>query len=159
MTRFKENLIVSILIALAIALPLGIFADLAPLSAQTTQVHNNPDCQFFFSASIAGTTSLPAGNGFDNRQQGCTVWSVSYTNSGFSPVSIILQSQGADMSGFGSGFPVQQTIINGSNPQTNTIGGFLELIGINGFVRVQIAATGTGVVKGAVFGWRIPNAQ
>ena len=131
-------------------------------SAQT-QVLNTPDCQFSFTnVTVAGTTNLPSGNGFDNRQQGCNTWSLVYSNYNFSPVSVTLQSaanNAGSAATFGTGFPVQQTIVTGSNPASNTTGGFLWIVGQNAFVRVHIVTTGTGIVTGAAFGWRIPNAQ
>lgn len=128
---------------------------------QAQQVHPNPDCQFFFSFTAAGSSPTSA---FDNRQQGCNTWSAVYANStsGFSGLSLTLQSA-ADNAGvpatFGAGFPVQQSIIAGANPQTNTTGGYLWIVGTNAFVRVSLSGlTGSGTVQGSVFGWRIPNA-
>jgi hypothetical protein len=132
-------------------------------SAQpTSQVHPNPDCQFYFTLTAA-STQLPSGNGFDNRTQGCTTWSVVYFNSGFSGVSVLLQSapnNAGSAGAWGTGFAVQQNVLTGSNPATNTTGGYLWISGQGAFVRVQLtSATGTGVVTGAAFGWRIPSAQ
>src|SRR3984957_1319883 len=61
------------------------------LHSQPQQVHPNPDCQFFFTLTAANQF-LPAGNGFDNRQQGCTSWNFNYINSGFSGLTVTLQS-------------------------------------------------------------------
>jgi hypothetical protein len=126
-----------------------------------TQVQNLPDCLFPFNLTAVG--QLPAGNGFDNRKQGCTVWSVVYFSSGFSAVSVTFQSA-ADNNGaagsWGTGFPVQQTVLAGSNPASSTTGGFLWIEGTNAFVRMQLSSkTGTGNIQGAAFGWAIPNAQ
>src|ERR1700689_5639001 len=124
------------------------------------QVHPNPDCQFFFTLTAAG--SLPAGNGFDNRQQGCTSWNFSYVNSGFSGLTITVQSaanKAGNAGSWGTGFAVQQTTVSGSNAATNTTGGFWWVQGTNAFVRVTLSGvTGSGVVTGSVYGWRIPNA-
>ena len=126
-----------------------------------TQVQGTPDCQFFFTFTATG--QLPAGNGFDQRQQGCNTWSIVYFNSGFSAVSLTFQSAPNSNGSAGSwttGFPVQQTVVAGSNPQTSIAGGFLWIVGQNAFTRVQLTSkTGSGVVQGAAFGWRLPNAQ
>jgi hypothetical protein len=155
----------------AIALAVFVFASIDGLHGLIhkhdphgqTQVLNTPDCQFSFTnVTTAGTTNLPAGNGFDNRQQGCNTWSLVYSNYNFSPVSVTLQSaanNAGSASTFGTGFPVQQTVVTGSNPATNTTGGFVWIVGQNAFVRAHIVTTGTGIVTGAAFGWRIPNAQ
>ena len=132
-----------------------------PLAAQPQQVHPNPDCQFFFTLTAANQFQ-PTGSGFDNRQQGCTTWSMSYVNSGFSGLTVTLQSA-ANNNGvagtFGAGFPIQEATISGSNAATNTTGGFWWVQGTNAWVNVQLSGTtGSGTVQGAVFGWRIPNA-
>jgi hypothetical protein len=125
------------------------------------QVHPNPDCQFFFTLTAANQF-LPAGSGFDNRQQGCTSWNFSYVNSGFTGLTVTLQSAANNNGVAGSwsaGFGVQQTTVSGSNAATSTTGGFWWAQGTNAFVRVILTGTtGTGVVNGAVYGWRIPNA-
>jgi hypothetical protein len=152
-----------IVIGALLALAIIVFCSFPPLRAQTTtQTHDNPDCQFFFTFTAA-TNSLPTGSGFDQRQQGCNTWSIVYFNSGFSALSLLFQSapnNNGVAGNWGTGFPVQQTIVAGSNPQTNTTGGFLWIVGQNAFTRVQLtSATGSGIVTGAAFGWRIPNAQ
>ena len=128
------------------------------------QVHPNPDCQFFFTltSATAPNNVLPSGSGFDNRQQGCTAWDFSYVNSGFTGLTVTLESA-ANNNGvagsFSAGFAVQQNTISGSNAATNTTGGFWWVQGTNAWVHVKLSGiTGTGVVNGAVFGWRIPNA-
>ena len=128
--------------------------------AQTQIVHPNPDCQFFVSITTAG--SVAPSTPFDNRQQGCNTWSFVYFSSGFSAVSVALETA-ANNNGvagsFSTGFPVQQSVIAGSNPASDTTGGYLWVKGINAWVRVKLtSATGTGVINGALFGWRIPNA-
>ncbi len=159
MWRSRLLILSTKVLMLAAILALMFFANV-PASSQT-QVHPNPDCQFYFTFSTT-SGALPAGSGFDNRQQGCNTWSVVYFNSGFSPVSLLLQTapNNAGVAGtWGTGFPVQQAILTGSNPQTSTTGGFLWITGMNAWVRVQLTATGSGIVTGAAFGWRIPSAQ
>ena len=138
---------------------IGFLFVIAALHAQPVQqVLPNPDCQVFF----ALTTSGQASGVINNLQQGCTTWEMAYTVSGFSPVSVLLQSAANNGSGgpatFGTGFPVQQTILSGTNPGTSTTAGFLWVQGVNAFARVLMTGTGPGIVQGALFGWRIPNA-
>lgn len=127
-------------------------------SQAVQQVHPNPDCQVFFSLVANGAVSGVQ----DNRQQGCNTWSLVYNNSGFSAVSVLLQTA-ANNAGvpavYGTGFPVQQTVVTGSNPATNTTAGYLWIVGTNAFARVKITTTGSGVINGCLLGWRIPNAQ
>ena len=99
------------------------------------QVHPAPDCQFFFTLTAAG--SLPVANGFDNRQQGCTTWSMSYVNSGFSGLTVTVQSAPNNNGNAGSwvaGFPIQETTVSGSNAATSATGGFWWVQGTNAFV-------------------------
>lgn len=139
-----------------------LFSILALLSASLfgqalQQVHPNPDCQIYFTLTSSGAVSAAQ----DNRQNGCTTWSVVYSNSGFSAVSVTLQSapNNAGVPGsYSSGFPVQQSIVTGSNPMMSTTGGYLWVVGINAWIRVSLSASGSGVVTGCLFGWRIPNA-
>jgi hypothetical protein len=162
MKRFWQRIRPDLPLIAAIAAAVLIFLVALRGGAQTQEVHPNPDCQFFFSFTTAGAQNLPARNGFDNRQQGCNTWSLSYNNYHFSPVSVTLQTaanNNGTAGSWGTGFPVQQTIAAGANPATNTTGGYLWIVGQNAFVRVRVAGTGTGIVSGAAFGWRIPNAQ
>ncbi len=163
MKHVPQSPTAAIVIGVLLTLAILFFLSFLPVKAQTTQqVAVNPDCQFFFTVSAAGAQVLPTGNGFDNRQQGCNVWSLVYSNYNFSPVSVTLQTaaNNAGTAGtWGTGFPVQQTVIAGSNPASNTTGGYLWISGQNAFVRVSINGTGTGIVTGAAFGWRIPSAQ
>lgn len=163
MKHVPQSPTAAIVIGVLLTLAILFFLSFLPVKAQTTQqVAVNPDCQFFFTVSAAGAQVLPTGNGFDNRQQGCNTWSLVYSNYNFSPVSVTLQTaaNNAGTAGtWGTGFPVQQTVIAGSNPASNTTGGYLWISGQNAFVRVSINGTGTGIVTGAAFGWRIPSAQ
>ena len=119
-----------------------------------------PDCSIFFSFTAAGRTQ-PSG-GFDNRQAGCTTWTISYSISGFSSITIALQGapNNAGAPGSWATYP-NQTLITGSNPNTITSGAdFLRLYGYNPWVRIALtAATGSGVVTGSAFGYRSPAAS
>lgn len=169
MTHLKRTLFgVASQLAIVALLPVGLYLGVretrrhaATVSAQpVSQVKTNPDCQFYFQLSAVGAAP---GSGYNNIKTGCNVWSIVYFNYGFSALSFTFQTA-ANSSGspgsWGTGFPVQQNIITGSNPATNTTGGYLWVAGQNAFTRVQLtSATGTGNVTGSAFGWRIPSAQ
>jgi hypothetical protein len=144
-----------------LALLIGVCGAFPLFGQPVQQVLPNPDCQFFFSLTSANQF-LPAGNGFDNRTQGCTTWSMAENVSGFSGLTVTLQTaanSAGSAGSWGAGFPIQQNTLSGSNAITSTTGGFWWVQGTNAFVRVQLTGTtGTGVVTGAVFGWRIPGA-
>lgn len=138
-------------------IPFALFGAAVLRGQPVTQVLPNPDCQIFFTLSATGANSAV----IDNRQNGCTSWNFNYINSGFSAVSVELQSAANNAgvpSTYGTGFPVQETVVSGSNPGTSTTAGFLWITGTNAWVRVHLTATGSGVVNGSVYGWRIPNA-
>jgi hypothetical protein len=144
-----------------LALLIGVCGAFPLFGQPVQQVLPNPDCQFFFSLTTSGQF-LPSGNGFDNRQQGCTTWNLSVNVSGFSGLTVTLQSaanNAGSAGSWGTGFAVQQKSLSGSNAITSTTGGFWWVQGSNAFVRVILSGTtGTGVVTGSVFGWRIPGA-
>lgn len=127
-------------------------------------VITQPDCIINFSFTASGQTSPTApNNGLDNRNLACDTWNVTYANSGFTAISLALQGapNSAGLPGaYSNGMQVQQTIITGVNPQTNTTGGFLWLTGYSPWVRMTLASSmGSGVVNGAAYGWRIPSAS
>jgi len=131
-----------------------------PLKAQQL-VATQPDCIMFFHFTASGQTSPTSPNaGFSNLTNGCTTWNVSYANTGFSAITLAFQSA-PNVSGIAGtwGTFAGGTLLAGINPNTNTTGAFTWLTGYNPWVRVALtAATGTGEVDGAVYGYRIPSA-
>lgn len=147
-----------IMIGAALRVALVLYA----LSAHAQQiVVSQPDCVIFFSFTASGQTSPLAPNaGFSNLTNGCTTWNFSYANSGFSAVTLAFQSAPnvAGVAGSWTTF-AGGTLISGINPNTNTTGTFTWIVGYNPWVRVALtAATGSGIVNGAIYGYRIPSA-
>jgi hypothetical protein len=124
-----------------------------PLLAQTVTTER-PDCWFpitpAFSASPASTQP------FDNSQAGCTSWVFVYTNTGFSGLSIVVQTSSTLPTGPWSTF----TAVTGSNPSTSTTTGVATFGGSTSYfpyVRVTLSSTtGAGTIIGTLYGWRIP---
>lgn len=114
-----------------------------------------PDCLVAFSFTTA--TSLPT-NGFDNRQLGCTTWVVTYNSTGFTGLTMTVQS--APNSGGSPGSWSTFTPVNGSNPETATTQATATFGGLTSyfpFVRVTLSGlTGSGTVRGALYGWKTP---
>jgi hypothetical protein len=141
-----------------IALPTILLA--CGLHAQQTVVQQ-PDCVIFFAFTATGQTSPTSPNaGFSNLTNGCTTWNVSYNNSGFSALSLVFQSA-PNVSGIAGSWSTfaNATLLSGVNPNTNTTGAFTWLTGYNAWVRVTLASsTGSGIINGAVYGYRIPSA-
>jgi len=123
----------------------------------------DPDCIVAFSFTAPGQTSpLAPQNGFDNRENGCNVWSLTYSVSGFASVNISLQSapNNAGIPGTWVTF-AGQTVFAGSNPNTNLVTNTLaQVSGYQPWVRVSLnSAGGSGVVTGSLYGWKIPSAE
>ena len=124
-------------------------------------VVSQPDCIIFFHLNTVSQTSPLAPNaGFSNLTNGCTTWNLSYANSGFSALSLVLQSAPNNNGVAGTWVTFAgATLLSGVNPNTATTQAFTWLTGYNPWVRVQLAsATGTGIIDGAVYGYRIPSA-
>lgn len=133
--------------------------------AQAVQnVTIQPDCVIVINWTTVGQTS-PTG-GFNNKTGGCTTWAMQVANSGFSTVSVTLQSA-PDVAGapgawvtFAGGTIISPTP-NNVNPIVTTSTGNLWEVGPAAWVRALFASvgTGTGSVTGTLFGCRQPNCS
>lgn len=125
-----------------------------------------PDCKVFFHFTAVNQTSPTAPNaGLDNRTLGCTVWTMNVSTSGFSSVTVAAQSA-PDSSGVAGTWVTfaGQDIISPSphnnNPITTATQDFVWLVGYNPWVRVKVTAvTGSGVIDGALYGFRNPGSS
>lgn len=120
-----------------------------PLAAQTPCVIN-----FTFTAS--GNTPVTAGNQNqgDNRQAGCYSWTMQYEATGFSAVTLTIQSAPGPLTP-GTWVTYAGSLDTGSNPNTSTTGAVTTLH--NGtvsipWIRLNLSATGTGTVRGVLIG-------
>lgn len=148
-------------------LALLLYAALYSLHAQPTQnVNLVPDCIITlnlttaFSAPGNGSGASSGGPGLDNRNVGCTLWYANYSVSGFSTVTVTLQTapNASGAPGTWATF-ANQSIVTGSNPSTITntppAATYVSLNGYGAWVRVLLSSvTGSGIVTGAVYGWR-----
>ena len=111
-----------------------------------------PDCQSYISLSTAATTAT-----FDNRFAGCVTWTVQYTSTGFTGLTLTFQSaQGAATPGtFGA---YGGTTITGANPMTSLTGETSTFA--NGtvnipWVNIKLSGlSGTGNVIGVLYGYK-----
>lgn len=117
-------------------------------------VSNQPDCtiDFIFSAVAVGTTGTVQ---YDNRQDGCTVWALAYTSTGFTVEQLEFQSS-PDLTGAPSAFVTfAGTLVSGINPNTAITQAESSWTGYYPWVRMKlISVTGTGTVTGKLIGWR-----
>jgi hypothetical protein len=137
------------LLFLLCLLPLGLFA-------QTTI---KPDCSIPFSFSTtASTSNLTCGN----NTLGITNWVLVYTSTGFSAISLVVQSA-PDVAGApGSWGTFGGTVLttsqypgsSGINPNTSITSANTGLAGYFPWVRINLASiTGTGKVTGSLYGF------
>lgn len=121
------------------------------LNAQPAQVQVNADCVVAFTINGTG----PSSGSFDNRQVGCNSWQLQYGSTGFSAVTLALQSA-TDNATWGT---MAGTVLFGTNPLTSTTGASMLLnsygTSFAPYVRVQATtATGTGTIIGILLGYR-----
>jgi hypothetical protein len=135
------------------------------LSQPVTVVLPQPDCQIVINLTTVNQTTPTAPNaGFNNITGGCSTWAMTIAVSGFSSATVALQSAPNV-----AGVPGTWVTYNGTpfspsphnnNPITSSAEDFVWIYGYNPWVRVQLtAATGTGVVNGLAYGWRLPSAS
>ena len=131
--------------------------------SQPGQVQVNADCVVQFNLNTSGQT-LPASGGFNNTNVGCISWQLVYANTGFSVISLALQSA-PNTSGSptsctpGSWGTMGGTLVFGVNPNTNTstAATLLQASGTNFAPCYRLAltsATGSGNVTGTLLGYR-----
>jgi len=113
-----------------------------------------PDCvQFFQLASVTD------GGSFDNRQVGCTTWTVAYQSTGFTVISLQFESAppGTDTTP-GAFVAFAGTLVSGINPNTAITQASSQFSGYFPWVRINATAlTGAGVIRGLLYGYRQPN--
>lgn len=122
-----------------------------------TTVIQRPDC--FLPLGLISTVSAGASVGpFDNRTTGCNTWVLDYSATGFSALSLLVQTASNSTSP-----PVAWatfTATTGANPNT-TITQNTTTFGSSAsffpWVRVQLTSkTGTGSISGVLYGWKTP---
>ena len=121
-----------------------------------------PDCSVPFKFTATGrapANGYPAGS----QQTGCVGWIVVYNSTGYSALSLRLESA-SDSSGAAgawgafSGSSVTLTGCAATNPMTATTQSCLSINGYNPWVSVNLqSVTGTGSITGFLYGCRIDN--
>lgn len=138
---------------------------LAHVAHAQTFVVQDANCRIFVHFTAVNQSSPTSPNaGFDNRTTGCTTWNMAISVSGFSSVTVALQSapDNAGVPGtwvtYAGGNIISASPHN-ANPIVTATEDFVWIVGYNPWVRViMTAATGSGSVNGGAFGWPIPSA-
>lgn len=117
-----------------------------------------PDCKINFTFTATGRQ--PAA-GFTNgtpSEPGCVTWTIVYYSTGFSALSLRLDSA-PDASGVaGSWGAFGGTTLAGTNPQTTTTQNYFVGQGYFPWMSVNLTTvTGTGSIKGTAYGWKVPS--
>ena len=118
--------------------------------AQDVARGSGADCYYSFTLTAAG-----AAGPFDNRRTACTTWTLVYNSSGFTSVSIQLESA-PDSGGAPGTFAVWANLASGTAlPLTSTTSSQATGYKYQPWVRPNaLTLTGAGVVNGVLIGWR-----
>jgi hypothetical protein len=117
-----------------------------------------PDCAIAFSFTAAAR--VPAA-GFPNgsaAEPGCVTWTLVYYSTGFSALSLRLDSAPDSTGVAGTWVTFAGTLLSGINPNTATTQAFTTIFGYNPWVSVNLTSkTGTGTIRGVAYGWKVPS--
>jgi len=124
-----------------------------------------PDCIINFNFIGAGSTPVTANGNCaagDNRFTGADTWTLQYTATGFTGLTLTFQSAPTGPVAPGTFVTYSGTVVQGTNAMTSTTEGaatFSNLLGATPvatpWVRVTLSGlTGSGQVTGSLQGWR-----
>ena len=129
---------------------LGSYA-LTALGQANQSVVVQPDCIVAFTFTATGSRQ------FDNRAGSCSTWVVNYYSTGFSALSLVLETA-PDNNGVPGSWSTF-TAATGSNPNTTTTSAqstFGTTTSFYPWVRIRLASvTGTGTIRGAFFAYKL----
>ena len=125
------------------------FCFVCALNAQQQQnVVVQPDCIATFVLSGVGTQQI------NNLGAGCINWTVSYSSTGFSGLSLVVQDA-PDSAGVPGAWVTFAGTTTGSNPNTSTTSATTTLVGYYPWMRVNVtSATGVGKITGTLYGYK-----
>ena len=141
-----------------------LFLLLLPLAALAQNTKVVPDCVIPFNfTTTASTSNLTCGapNGSPNSS-GIASWIIVYDSTGFSALSLVVQSAPDSAGAPGTWVTFAGTVLSsaqyvgssGINPNTATTSAFTGFAGYYPWMRVTLASiSGTGRVKGNLYGF------
>jgi hypothetical protein len=124
-----------------------------PAYSQVTKTQNQPDCSTSFTLTAAAQDS-PIINNL-NLVGPCVAWTMSYSSTGFSALSLVIQDA-PDAAGAPGTFVTFAGAVNtGINPNTAITSATTELTGYYPWMKVHLTSvTGSGKITGTLYGWK-----
>jgi hypothetical protein len=122
----------------------------SPALAQIQNVKVEPECQIYFSFTVATSSQQ-----YDNRNNGCTYWVVTYSNTGFTGLSLLFRSASNAAGAPGAWGAFGGTLVTGVNPNVALTQAVTEVQGYYPWLSIYLTSTvGAGTISGTVYGFR-----
>jgi len=116
---------------------------------QQSNVIVQPDCITTFTFVATGSQQI------NNLGAACINWTVSYSSTGFSALSLVIEDAPDSTGAPGSWVTFAGTVKTGINPNTATTSASTVFVGYFPWMRARLASiTGTGKVTGTLYGWK-----
>jgi hypothetical protein len=137
-------------------LVLSLITITACLGQQQPPVTPTPPCviPFFMAQGGGGAQSPVPLAGFDNRQSGCTNWDITYTSTGYTAVTLTVESaptsDNTAPGTVGTWVTFAGTVVSGINPNTSITQAETTLTGYFPWIRVHLTASTTNSVGNIV---------
>lgn len=133
----------------------GILLTLGLYGQATTNAVIQPDCVQTFVLTAAGNAPT-----FKNYPAFCLTWTISYTSTGFSGLSITVQSAPDNAGSAGTFVTYAGTVNTGVNPNTTTTSNTTTFTGYYPWMRVNLSGlTGSGKITGILYGYKAASAR
>jgi hypothetical protein len=127
----------------------------APLFAQPFSPPYLPDCYLQVGSTQNPVTAPGLSASYDNRSNNCVDWIVVYNSTGFSAVSVELDSAPDNSGVAGTFVAFAGTLLSGANPSSVLNQAQIYLTGYFPWLRLNFASkTGTGSVQINAYGYR-----
>jgi len=120
-------------------------------SASAQPQRQGPDCgPINFTATASGALAA-----LNNLNGACFNWTMSYSSTGFSGVSIQFESAPDNAGVAGAFVAFAGTLLTGANPSTLTTSNVSSFLGYYPWLRINVTSvTGSGLITGQIYGYR-----
>ena len=115
-----------------------------------------PDCLSYFVLTGAAANSAS----FDNRQVGCTTWTIAYTSSVYASLILTVQDAPDAAGAPGAWVTFAGTVMAGVNPNGAITQASTSLAGYYPWMRVNLSkGVGAGAIRGVLYGYKERTTQ